>query len=917
MNGLKRFLINAAIIHAKRVALLILAATLAAAAFFPRVVMDTDPENMLKTTEPARLFNDETKKNFTLSEIVIVGIVNEEDPDGVFNPETLSKIHTLTRFASTLRWPDASDPSKTHGVIAAEVVAPSLVDHMSQDAPGSLRFDWLMPEPPKTREAARSIRDKALSNPLIKGRMVSEDGRAVSLYLPLTEKLISYKVYTALREKIAELNTSPQGDVFHITGLPVAEGAVGVEMFTQMSTASPLAMVVILGLLALFFRKWELIILPMIIATVSIVITMGLMIGAGYPVHILSSMLPIFLMSIAMVDSVHVLSEFFDTYTPRAGRADTIRSVMETLFAPMLYTSLTTAAGFLSLTLAPIPPAKVFGGFLCIGVMVAWLLTVLFVPAYVMMIPERRLESFGHRHQSGQKVKGLARLLSALGRFTFAHAKVILAGFCLVVAISIWGITRIQVNDNYAKRFDTSHPIRQADTALNRHFSGTYTAYLVLSNTRDEVLNQQDIQELMRRLAHFADAHENPLVRSLATQMGPKLSALGHGGPSATELAEGIAQSIEKASSTADDAQYDAWLDIQTFLEVELQNHAIFKRPDLLAYVANLQAAMDAEPYIGKTESAADVVRKVNQELTTGKPEDFTLPDSLPKVAECYLQFQQSHRPNDLWHLVTPDYKNAIINLHFNCGDSMATRKAVEAVNAYTAIHPPPVPLSFKWAGLHYINRVLEIKLVGGFLRSFAGSFLMVLIMMAVLFRSPLWAMLCMVPLAITLPLIYGATGLMGKDYDLPIAVMSALSIGMAVDFAIHFLERSRKAVALTGSWESALPMVFGEPARAISRNVLVVAFGFLPLLVASLVPYKTTGAMLFAIMAASGLITLVVLPAILTVWENRFFPEKKPRLRRPGDDPLDPRFANAPGLRSSGRSHSQTGFARRQQERL
>lgn len=62
MNGLKRFLINAAIIHAKRVALLILAATLAAAAFFPRVVMDTDPENMLKTTEPARLFNDETKK---------------------------------------------------------------------------------------------------------------------------------------------------------------------------------------------------------------------------------------------------------------------------------------------------------------------------------------------------------------------------------------------------------------------------------------------------------------------------------------------------------------------------------------------------------------------------------------------------------------------------------------------------------------------------------------------------------------------------------------------------------------------------------------------------------------------------------------------------------------------------------------
>jgi len=895
MNGLKRFLINTAIDHAKQVALLILAATIAAAAFFPRVVMDTDPENMLKKTEPARLFNDETKRNFDLSEIVIVGIINEEDPDGVFNPETLSKIHTLTRYAAALRWPDETDPLKTHGVIAAELVAPSMVDHMSQDAPGTLRFDWLMPEPPKTREAARAIRDNALSNPLLKGRMVSQDGRAICLYLPLTEKLISYKVYTALQEKIAEINTSPQGDVFHITGLPVAEGAVGVEMFTQMSTASPLAMVVILALLALFFRKWELMILPMIIATVSIIITMGLMIGAGYPVHILSSMLPIFLMSIAMVDSVHVLSEFFDTYTPETGRADTIRTVMETLFAPMLYTSLTTAAGFLSLTLAPIPPARIFGGFLCIGVMVAWLLTVLFVPAYIMMIPERRFKTFGHKHRSGHESRGMARYLTAQGRFTFVHAKTILTGFCLVAAVSIWGITRIQVNDNYAKRFATGHPIRQADTALNRHFSGTYTAYLVLSSTRDDALTQQEVQDLSHRLAHFAQGNENPLVRSLAAQMGPRLSALGRGSLSATELSEGIAQSIEGVSSTADDASYDAWLEIQTFLELDLQSHAIFKRPDLLAYVAELQAAMDAEPYIGKTESAADVVRKVNQELTTGKPEDFTLPDTLSKIAECYLQFQQSHRPNDLWHLVTPDYKSAIIRLHFTCGDSMETRKAVAAVKAYTAIHPPPVPLSFEWAGLHYINRVLEIKLVGGFLRSFAGSFLMVLVMMAFLFRSPLWAMLCMVPLGITLPLIYGATGLVGKDYDLPIAVLSALSIGMAVDFAIHFLERSRKAVALTGSWEEALPLVFGEPARAISRNVLVIAFGFLPLLVASLVPYKTTGVMLFAIMAASGLITLVILPAILTVWESRFFPEKKTRLR-PGDDPLDPRFANASG---------------------
>ena len=67
---------------------------------------------------------------------------------------------------------------------------------------------------------------------------------------------------------------------------------------------------------------------------------------------------------------------------------------------------------------------------------------------------------------------------------------------------------------------------------------------------------------------------------------------------------------------------------------------------------------------------------------------------------------------------------------------------------------------------------------------------------------------------------------------------------------------------------------MFGEPARAISRNVMVIAIGFLPLLVAPLIPYKTTGIMLFGILAASGLITLLVLPSVLTVAEKYFFKE-------------------------------------------
>ena len=879
MKPFKDTLVCFSVNHYKLVMLITVLFTLATGAFFPLVTMDTDPENMLERDEPARVFHNETKRRFTLSDTVVLGVINERDPDGVFNPATLRRIYELTEFAKTLRWQDEKHPGQSTGVIEVDMIAPSLVDHMSQQGPGTIKFEWLMAQPPKTREGAQAIRDRALSNPLLKGQMVSEDGKAICIYLPLTDKMLSYRVYTDLRKKIEEMGGD---EAYHITGLPVAEGAIGVEMFTQMGTASPLAMAVIFGLLLLFFRKWELIVLPMIIATVSIIASMGLMIACGFPVHILSSMLPIFLMSIAMVDSVHVLSEFFDIYTKEKGSKQTIKEVMNTLFAPMLYTSLTTAAGFLSLTLAPIPPARVFGAFLSIGVMIAWVVTVMFVPAYIMIIPERKLKNFGLSVQEEENRNWLTKALTAIGTLTFKHAKAVLALLTILVLVSIWGITQIRVNDNYAKRFTHSHPIRQADVALNSHFGGTYTAYLVLEGNENGRITQPDIRRITGGLVRFSQTirNEYPAAPRLAVKLGETLSDIAQQNHTLEGFLDSAMHYVEEIAADAPDDDYYALQELQNFFGLEKEKQKIFKRPEVLTYMAGLQAHLEQTGLVGKSNSVADVVRKVNQELIDGKPVNFRIPDKLQGVSECYMQYQQSHRPHDLWHLVTPDYMQANIRMQFPSGDSMNTKAAVKVVDEYFSNHAPPIELTYRWAGLHYINLVLEAKLVWGFLKSFVGSFLVVFIMMSFLFRSPLWGILCMVPLTITLLAIYGITGIIGKDYDLPIAVLSALSIGMAVDFAIHFLERSRAAYREKGSWKEVVPQMFGEPARAISRNVLVIAIGFLPLLVASLVPYKTTGIMLFMILSCSGLITLLALPAVLTTAEKRFFKKEETEKR-------------------------------------
>jgi hypothetical protein len=132
--------------HYKLVTAVMVVFTVVLGAFIPLIRVDTDPENMLSADEPVRVFHDQTKEDFVLYDIVVLGVVNDEDPNGVFNVESLTRIYELTEFAKT--WHSAKDPNE--GVIEVDLMAPSLVDHISQGGPGVVKFEWLMPNPPAT-----------------------------------------------------------------------------------------------------------------------------------------------------------------------------------------------------------------------------------------------------------------------------------------------------------------------------------------------------------------------------------------------------------------------------------------------------------------------------------------------------------------------------------------------------------------------------------------------------------------------------------------------------------------------------------------------------------------------------------------------------------------------------------------------
>jgi predicted RND superfamily exporter protein len=952
------------------VSLIVLAAVLFGAVQFPKVKFDNDPENMLSPDEPVRVFHNRTKEKYALYDFVIVGIVNTNNPDGVFNVDTLGRIDTLTKQLLSLRQaenglpeitvpstqtldltPDSAwermlavafrqdanrlfDKDGNSAIIKPELISPPVVDNIKQAERGALKIEYLMEEPPATREEALTLRDDAMSNPLYKGTLVSEDGKAVALYIPIIKKTYSYNVANLVEHLTRDW---PAEDQVYITGQPVAQDTFGVEMLVQMASSAPMAGLVIFLLLLLFFRRLSLIIAPMLVAIVSVICTMGLLIGLGFDVHIMSSMIAIFLMPIAVADSVHILSEFFDTYPRFGDKKETVRHVVGHLFMPMLYTSLTTIAGFASLIFTPIPPVKVFGAHVAFGVALAWVLTMTLVPAYIMLcVPKKMLDALPAKEEHHTR-RGLDGLLGKLGSFSYNHWKLILTASALIVVVSALGIQRIRVNDNPVKWFTEAHRIRVADDVLNRHFGGTYTAYLTLSPEKAEnctcyealgkmidAANKKFAGKLPAQTRQFNDLlkKQREKYRNMATcnpdecfvfliGEAEKIDAKA-GGPW-VKLADQInyldgrdLASVQVMQAALPDAPDGFFKTLDGLTGEDLREAAFkvtdemttlsfvdflyeqraeimappMKTPAMLRWISRLQDHLESMTTVGKTSSAVDALKKASYELQYIDPSiapdmadeiekkndaNYSVPDTSAACGQVFIQLEGMKKKDSLFHLVTRDYQEANVWVQLTSGDNTYMSEVTKETADWIADNPPPVAMHTEWAGLTYLNVVWQDRMVTGMLSALGSSFIVVLIMMMLLFRSPLYGLLAMIPLSVTITFIYGLIGWVGKDYDMPVAVLSSLTLGLSVDFAIHFLERARELQKKLGSWAEAIKEMFKEPAMAISRNAITISLGFTPLLFAPLVPYKTVGFFLATIMTVSWLATLFILAALAT----------------------------------------------------
>jgi hypothetical protein len=310
------------------------------------------------------------------------------------------------------------------------------------------------------------------------------------------------------------------------------------------------------------------------------------------------------------------------------------------------------------------------------------------------------------------------------------------------------------------------------------------------------------------------------------------------------------------------------------------------KTPEAMRYIERLQRHLEKLPVVGKTASVVDYVKRINRVLHDDDPNYDVVPDSKEKIGQYLFLFSMSAKPSDLDNVVDYPFQKANIWVQLKTWDAQAMKDVRKAVDEYKKTHL--ATMEFRPAGIAYFNLVWNDEVLGDMLRGFTLALIVVFVILVFNFRSVKWAIVGYTPLLFTILLIYGVVSFIGKDFDMPISVLSCLSLGMAVDFSIHFISRFKQRLTESSEFGvqsleapktpdpkliiESLLWTAARPGKGIMRNAVLFASAFSVMLFASLTPYITVGAFIVSMMMLSAVMTIIYLPALITLLQAWLF---------------------------------------------
>ncbi len=195
---------------------------------------------------------------------------------------------------------------------------------------------------------------------------------------------------TAITDGLARLD--PSGATLSLSGLPVLRARYLVLLQQDQGLFVTVAIVVCFLLLYAFYRSaWQTFAVILAIVPAYVLSLVGLHV-AGRPLTALTSIVPVLLLVVGISDSAHLLTEARRRRKDGAPWPSAVAAAFSHLAIPCLGTAVSTAIGFFAVVVTRIGIVMDFGVVAGASVLLTWLTTMLFVPAFLALTPHAKLK---------------------------------------------------------------------------------------------------------------------------------------------------------------------------------------------------------------------------------------------------------------------------------------------------------------------------------------------------------------------------------------------------------------------------------------------------------------------------------------------------------------------------------------------
>ncbi len=909
--------------HPKLIVFICLALTVALAAPLVSVSIENTVRRYMppKSESYTRLIGTEDQ----FGSMISIGISLETDDETILTPEYLEVIRKITDQI------DSMDGIKSINSITK-------IDYVYSLDGGLAAGQLLDDDYTGSKADIQAVKEKIIDWQDMYNRVIIDDDfQAAQIAATIDPDFGSTQQIELLHkiQKIAYEAIEGHNLEVRFYGDPVLSDNASDYMIHDLLTLIPLVTLVVLLSLYFSFHTFSGTLLPLISVLMSTIWSCGIMSLAHVTFTIVASVIPVCLIACGSAYGIHVITHYeaavkkIEGEITKEKHLDAICAGLKDVWIAVLLAAITTIAGFISLVTSPIEPLKSFAIFSATGVAFSLLTSITFIPAALSLRPlnrigKRRFSQLSEKIKAkvlrererlgGHKAEARGRTLYNIYHFCAGTKPRLVIFSVLICLFSFLGVKRLVINTSLVGYFPPASKFRQDIDFVDRTFAGTNDVYFVISGqekgdmTKPEILKKvDDLQNHL--LAEYPEIGKAVSFTTFIKRMNQVMHApMLAASDSADDFAaadSGDYAEDDWGDSGDDwgDASGDEWADAgddwgdSSSDESEAQTAAETKEwvdPNI-QHAKNLQEQITVQKALemfasaytaagGKNATVDGMMKELEKLFNFNGIDYYEVPYDLDKypaatreglanLVSQYLLLYSGQLDRFSDDQLAP--KTIRMQVQLRCHDTHKIKEIITEAQDYAKANFP--------AGYTLVptgNGEMEVSMtdmvISSQITSILFSIVMVFVIIAFSFRSPVAGLLGAIPLAFTIILNFMTMGFTGIQLDLVTSIIASVAIGVGIDYTIHFMESYKAERAKSDNVEEVTMRTFAVSGLGIVTNALAVGLGFLVLLLSSFQILRCIGLLVAIVMFSSSFLAMTVIPGVLNAFDPKFIRPKE-----------------------------------------